>query len=208
MVTRDSRKVQSMALEVKARRTKHSFWEIRYFRRAVKVAFYLIFFMTFSLIVLLSRLVSSLYLALEYSSQMLRKVKLIEADKKETEPRSETNRERRRFPRYNVYWPVQFNQIGSPVSYDGRVTNLSEGGMLIQSSKQMEIGQHLNSKVSFILGSEINTIEMHAKVVRKDNGSGNAMGDYQCGAKFLDISPGDKTKLNDLLMSLSPTFNA
>ncbi len=208
MVTRNSRRGQSMAVEVKAGRTKNSFLEIKYCRRTVKVAFFLIFLMTFSLIVLLSRLISSLYFVLEYASQILRKVKLIEAEKKETESRSETDRERRKYPRFNVYWPVQFNQIGSSVSYDGRVTNLSEGGMLIRSSKQMEIGQHLRSKVSFILGSEINTIEMHAKVVRRDNCFGKARGDYGCGAKFLDISPVDKTKLNDLVMSLSPALNS
>jgi c-di-GMP-binding flagellar brake protein YcgR len=67
----------------------------------------------------------------------------------------------------------------------------------------MEIGQHLESKLSFILGSEINTIDMQAEVVWRDNYLNKARGDYRCGARFLDISTGDKTKLNNLLMSLS-----
>ena len=208
MVTRNSRRAQSAALEVKARTAKSSLLEINYYRKAVEVAFFLIFIITFSLIVLFSRLISSLFFVLEYASQLLRKVKLIDAEEKETKLRPEADRERRKYPRFNVYWPVQFNQIGSSVSHDGRVTNLSEGGMLIQSSEQMEIGQQLKSKVSFILGSEINTVEMHAEVVRRDNCFGKAMGDYQCGAKFLDISPGDKNKLNNLLMTLSPTVTA
>ncbi len=159
--------------------------------------------MTFSLIILLSHLISSLFFVLEYASQRFKKVKLMKTEEKKTEPGSETDHERRKYPRFNVYWPIQFNQIGSSVSHEGRVTNFSEGGMLIQSSEQMEIGQHLKSKVSFILDSEINSIEMHAEVVRRDICSGKARGDYQCGAKFLDISRRDKTKLNDLLMSLS-----
>ncbi len=208
MVTRTLRKVQSVALGVKARKAETSFLEKNYYRKTVEIAFFLIFVMTFSLIILLSRLISSLFFVLEYALKLLRKVKHVETEERKTEPCSEADRERRKYPRFNVYWPVQFNQIGSSVSHDGRVTNLSEGGMLIQSSEQIEIGQHLKSKVSFILGSEINTIEMHAEVVRRDNCLGKAMGDYQCGAKFLDISPGDKNKLNDLLMSLSPTFSA
>jgi len=207
MVTHTSGRARSIHVETKTRRTKSSFWEVNY-RRTVKVAFFLIFLMTFSLIVLLSRLLSALYFVLEYAIKLLRKVNLIEAEETQTEPRSEIDRERRKYPRFNVYWPVRFNQIRSSVRHDGRVTNLSEGGMLIQSSEQIEVGQHLNSKVSFILGSEINTIEMLAEVVRRGNGSGKAMGDYQCGAKFLDISPGDKDKLNDLLMSLSPTLHS
>jgi hypothetical protein len=208
MVTRTLRKAQSTPAEVKAKRPKNSFLQIHYYRKTVKVAFFLVFFMVFLLIVLLSRLISSLHFVLGYAIQLLRKVELIEAEETQTEPRSEFDRERRKYPRFNVYWPVRFNQIGSSVSHDGRVTNLSEGGMLIQSSEQMEIGQHLKSKVSFILGSEIDTIEVHAEVVRRDICFGRARGDYQCGARFLDISRSDKNKLNDLLMNLSPTFNS
>ena len=192
-----------MTVNVKARRAKNSFWETNYYRRTVTVAFFLICIMTFSLIVLLSRLISSLFFVLEYSSQRFKKVKLMETEEKETQPRSQTGHERRKYPRFDVYWPIQFNQIGSSVSHEGRVTNFSEGGMLIQSSEQMEIGQRLKSKVSFILDSEINSIEMLAEVVRRDICSGKARGGYQCGAKFLGIPPRDKTKLNDLLMSLS-----
>ncbi len=197
--------MQSVAVEVKVRKGKNPFLETNYFRKTVKTASFLIFIMTFFLIVLLHRLTSSLFPVLEYALQRSRKVKLMETEEKESESHSEANHERRKYPRFNVYWPIHFNQIGSDISHDGRVTNLSEGGMLIQSPEQMEVGQHLNSKVSFILGSEINTIEMLAEVVRRANGSGKARGDYQCGAKFVDISPRDKDKLNDLLISLSPT---
>jgi c-di-GMP-binding flagellar brake protein YcgR len=112
------------------------------------------------------------------------------------------DKERRKYPRFHAYWPIQYNQIGSSVSHEGRVTNLSEGGMLIQSPGQVETGQHLKSKLSFIFDSEINTIEMQAEVVWKDIYLKEARGDYRCGAKFLDISTSDKTKLNNLLMTL------
>jgi hypothetical protein len=187
---------------VKGRMAENSHLEINYYQRTVKVASLLIFIMTFFLIVFLSRLISSLFVVFEYAFQSFKKVKLMETEEKETKPISETNHERRKYPRFNVYWPVQYNQIGSSISHDGRVTNLSEGGMLIQSPGQMEIGQHLKSKLSFISGSQINTIEMQAEVVWRDICPNEVWGDYRCGARFLDISTWDKTKLNDLLMGL------
>jgi len=176
--------------------------EINYYRRAVTVASFLVFSITFFLIVLFFRLISSLFVILEYSFQSFKKLKFMEAKGKETRPHPETGRERRKFPRFDVYWPIEYNHIGSSVSQNGRVTNLSEGGMLIQSPRQMEIGQHLKSKVSFILGSKINTIELQAEVVWKDIYLKEVKGDCRCGARFLDISTRDKTKLENLLMSL------
>jgi hypothetical protein len=191
-----------MAVEAKARTAENSFLEITYYyQRAVKVASFLICIMTFFLIVFFSRLISSLFVVLEYAFQSFKKVKLLETKGRETKPISETGRERRKYARFNVYWPIQYNQIGSPISHDGRVTNLSEGGMLFLSPGQMEIGQHLKSKLSFISGSQINTIQMQAVVVWRDIYPNEAWGDYRCGAKFLDISTRDRTELNNLLMS-------
>ena len=191
-----------MAVEAKARRAENSFLEISYYyQRTVKVASFLICIITFFLIVFFSRLISSLFVVLEYAFQSFKKVKLLETEEKETKPLSEAGHERRKYPRFNVYWPIQYNQIGSPINHDGRVTNLSEGGMLFLSPGQMEIGQQLKSKLSFISGSQINTIQMQAVVVWRDIYPNEAWGDYRCGAKFLDISTRDRTELNNLLMS-------
>ena len=195
--------MQSVAVEVKVREGKNSFLETNYYRKTVKVAFFLIFIMTFFLIVLLYRLISSLFLVLEHALQLSRKVILLETEQKESESRSETNHERRKYPRFKVYWPIQFNLIDSYISHDGRVTNLSEGGMLVLSLEQMEIGQHLKSKLSFILGSEITTIGMGAQIVWRNGSSGKRRRNYQCAPKFLEISPPDKAMLNHLLTSLS-----
>ncbi len=189
-----------MAIKVKARRAENSFSEINDYRRTVKVASFLVFFLSFFLIVLLSRLISSLFIVLEYTFKPLKKVKPMETEVKKTQPRSGSDGERRRCPRFNVYWPIQYNQTGSPISHKGRVTNLSESGMLIQSPGLMEIGQHLTSRLSFISGSEIDSIEMQAEVVWRDIDSNEAWKDYRCGARFLDISTRDKTKLNNLLV--------
>ena len=177
--------------------------EVNYYRRAVTVASFLVFSLTFFLIIMFFRLISSLFVVLEYSFQSFKKLKFMEIKHKETRPRSESGRERRKYPRFHVYWPIEYHHAGSPVNHNGRVTNLSEGGILIQSPGQMKTGQHLKSKVSFILGSEIKTIDMQVEVMWSDDHLNEAKGDYRCGARFLDISERDKTKLDNLLMSLS-----
>jgi c-di-GMP-binding flagellar brake protein YcgR len=93
--------------------------------------------------------------------------------------------------------------MDSFISYNGRAINLSEGGILIRSPEQMEKGQHLRPKLSFNLGSEINTIEMEAEVVWMDIYLDEARGDYRSGVKFIDIAQKDKTKLENFLRSLS-----
>jgi c-di-GMP-binding flagellar brake protein YcgR len=111
--------------------------------------------------------------------------------------------ERRRYPRVNVDLPTQYNKINSSISRNGRVMNLSEGGMLIHSPGQIEIGQHLNSNFSFPSGSEMNIIETLVEVAWMDIHSGEVWGDYRCGVKFIGVSPEDMTKLKNFLGSFS-----
>jgi len=109
--------------------------------------------------------------------------------------------ERRKYPRFNVDLPIEY-KIDVSTNRNGRAMNLSEGGMLIHSVDQMEIGQCLKSKLVFIIGSEIDTIEAEAEVIWRDIYSNRAWGDHRCGVRFLDISGRDKNKLKDLLINL------
>ena len=110
--------------------------------------------------------------------------------------------ERRKYPRFNVDLPIQY-RIDVSTNRNGRAMKLSEGGMLIHSLHQMEIGQCLRSKLVFILGSEIDTIEAEAEVVWRDIYFNRAWGDHRCGVRFLGISARDQNRLKDFLMSLS-----
>ena len=128
----------------------------------------------------------------------------MKTEEKDTKPRTGiVNFERRKYPRFSVDLPVAYYQINSSISHTGRALNASEGGLLIYFPEQMEIGQHLNLKLFFSLGSELNTIELLAEVVWIDIHLGEGWGDYRSGVKFIDISPEDMRKLKNLLMSLS-----
>ncbi len=128
----------------------------------------------------------------------------METEEKVTKPRTGiVHFERRKYPRFSVDLPVEYYQINSFISHTGHALNASEGGLLIYFPEQMEIGQHLNLKLFFSLGSELNTIEVLAEVVWMDIHLGKGWGDYRCGVKFIDISPEDRIRLKRFLMSLS-----
>ena len=110
--------------------------------------------------------------------------------------------ERRKYPRLNVDLPIQY-RIDPSSNRNGRAMNLSEGGMLVHSSHQLEIGQRLRSKLVFIFDSEIDTIETEAEVVWRDIYFNKAWGDHRCGLRFLGISAKDQNRLKDFLTSLS-----
>ncbi len=113
------------------------------------------------------------------------------------------NLKKRRYPRVHVDLPIEYSEINSSISQNGRLMNLSEGGMLIHSPEQVEIGQRLKSNFSFTSGSEINSIEMLAEVAWIYGDLGEVWGDYRCGVKFVDISSENMTKLKNFLGSFS-----
>ncbi len=70
------------------------------------------------------------------------------------------------------------------------------------SAEQMDIGQQLKSKVFFLHGAELDTIEMKTCVIWTDLHLNLAWGDFRSGLKLTDISPDDMDKLKGLLTDL------
>jgi c-di-GMP-binding flagellar brake protein YcgR len=128
-------------------------------------------------------------------------------EEKEIKPRvGIVNFEKRGYPRFKVDLPIEYSQVDSPIGQAGRVVNASEGGLLVYLPEKMEIGQHLQLKLFFVSGSELNTIEMLTEVVWRDIHLGKNWGDYRSGVKFVDISTADLNRLKDFLVSLSKSF--
>ena len=117
------------------------------------------------------------------------------------------NFERRKFPRFSVDLPVEYEQIDSFIPA-GRVLDISEGGLLIYFSERMEIGQHLKLRLFFsALGSNLKAIEALVEVVWTEIDAGQRLGDYRSGVKFIYITPEDMNWLKDFLINLSqPPF--
>ena len=81
------------------------------------------------------------------------------SEKEKTESRyGSVNFERRKFPRFSVDLPVEYEKMGSFVS-GGRAPNISEGGLFIYFSERMEVGQHLWLKIFYTnIGSDLESI--------------------------------------------------
>lgn len=113
------------------------------------------------------------------------------------------NFERRRHPRFNIDLPIEYALIDSPMGGPGRASNISEGGLLVYFPEKIDIGQHLQLKLFFPSGSELNTIELQAEVVWIDIHLEKGWGDYRSGLRFIDIAAEDLTKLKNFLKNLS-----
>jgi c-di-GMP-binding flagellar brake protein YcgR len=109
--------------------------------------------------------------------------------------------EKRRHPRFTVDLPIEYRRRDLVDKYV-RVINVSESGLSIYLSEQMEVGQYLRTKLFFPFGSELNFIELVTQVVWTDVQPGKDWGDYRAGVRFVDISPADLSNLKNYLGSL------
>jgi len=75
----------------------------------------------------------------------------MEEAEKDTKPRvEETHSDKRRHPRLDIHLPIECDQMRSSFTHTG---NISEGGLLMYFSEQMNAGQCLRLKLFFSLDS-------------------------------------------------------
>jgi c-di-GMP-binding flagellar brake protein YcgR len=108
------------------------------------------------------------------------------------------NFELRRFPRYSLELPIEYWETESPRNHHGRTINISEGGLMLFITEEIEIGHNLKLKIFFGSSLNLSFIEAQVEVVWKDI-HWMSEKDYRIGVKFVDISSGDKEKLENLL---------
>jgi len=108
--------------------------------------------------------------------------------------------ENRRYPRFDIHLPIEYNQMKSSFTHTG---NISENGSLVYFPEEMDVTQSLRLKLFFPLGPELSTIKVLAEAVWMDNHLNKDREYYPYGVKFVDISPEDGTKLRSFLRSLS-----
>ena len=124
-------------------------------------------------------------------------------EERETQPHfGVVNFERRRHPRFAVDLPIEYWKIKDFKSCPSRATNVSEGGLLVHLSEQVEIGQDLRLNLFIDAGPDLKSIKAVVEVVWKDIHLGKD-GEYRTGVKFLDISAEDLDELKRFLDSLA-----
>jgi hypothetical protein len=112
------------------------------------------------------------------------------------------NFERRKHPRSSIDLPVEYFKMDDAISGVRRTGDLSEGGLLLYFSEQMEYGQILRLKLFLQSGSALNLGEGKAEVVWKEYRFAEG-GPCRAGVKLVDIAPEEMKKfrkfLNDLV---------
>ena len=128
----------------------------------------------------------------------------MEAGEKDTKLRIEhIDFKTRRYRRVDINLPIEieYDQIKSSITHTG---NISMDGLLIYLPEETVVSQHLRLKLFFSLGSRLNTIKVLSEVVWMDNHLSKDLEGYPYGVKFIDISPEDRSKLENFLSFLSP----
>lgn len=108
------------------------------------------------------------------------------------------NFELRKYPRYSLDLPIEYWETDSSQNHQGRTINISEGGLMLFITEKIEIGQNLKVKIFFGSSLNLSFIEAQVEVVWRDI-HWMSEEDYRIGVKFVDISSGDKDKLEKLL---------
>ena len=114
---------------------------------------------------------------------------------------SDEVKDRRKYPRALIDLPVDYRMKDLRHVHGGLVINLSEGGLLIHSVKDMPLGLKLHIAVLFLEGYELANLEVTAEIIWKDLRSYDKIEGYQYGLKITQISEEDRGKLKQLLNS-------
>ncbi|MGA2519040.1 MAG: PilZ domain-containing protein [Thermodesulfobacteriota bacterium] len=115
------------------------------------------------------------------------------------------NKERRSHPRFLIDLPLEYRVMDGPCLRGGIVVNVSEGGLLIETVRDIPVGKELNITVLFPKGFELADFKVVAMIVwkepyRKEDLKGDSYWKgYQYGVEFMQVSQEDRLKLNSLL---------
>lgn len=112
------------------------------------------------------------------------------------------NFERRRYPRFSIDLPIEYYRLPSSEKRQARVSNISEGGIMIYVPEKLEIGQQLRVKIFFLAEPNLTAMEVIGEIVWIDLclEEGN---EYRSGLKFIEVSADDLRRLKNFLHDLA-----
>ena len=117
--------------------------------------------------------------------------------------KSSDNKEKRKFPRVFISLPVDFLASDAPKVIPGIVINLSVGGLLIQTFKDLPIGMRVNITVLFSQDTEFVNFRATAEIIWKDVYLWEDWEGYQYGLKLIGVPNKDLLNLKRLLFNES-----
>jgi hypothetical protein len=113
--------------------------------------------------------------------------------------KSTLSKERRKYPRFNLDFPLEYRVSDGPSAFGGIVVDGSEIGLRIHSVKNMSVGAKLNITVIFPKEFQVANFDVVAEIIWKENYSTISWDGYRYGLKFVLIKEEDLQKLKQLL---------
>ena len=113
--------------------------------------------------------------------------------------KSDSNKEKRKCPRYYMDFPLEYRVLNAPDAHGGVVVDGSEIGLRIHSVKNLPVGTRLNIAVIFPKEFQMTNFEVIAEIIWKDLYLTEDWNGYQYGLEFTLIREDDLRKLRQLL---------
>ena len=107
--------------------------------------------------------------------------------------------ERRKYPRFSIDLPLEYQVSSSPKAHGGLVLNASEAGLLLYSTGDMSIGTKLKITVLFPKGYELANFVVTGEIIWKDSDQSKERETHRYGLKFIEIGQEDRWKLRRVL---------
>ncbi len=117
--------------------------------------------------------------------------------------KSSDPKEKRKYPRVLINMPLDFKMTEDSNQSTGLVINASEAGLLIQTFKEMPIGQRLTIELSSPQKAKPEKFSAMTEIIWKDVYIWDDWEAFQYGLKFTQISYEDYLKLKQILSSQS-----
>ena len=117
----------------------------------------------------------------------------------QNQQREGSPRDRRNHPRFGLDLPVEYQALGTLKAFGGIAIDGSEEGLLIFSTKEMFVGAMLKITVFFPAGYALDSLEVTAKITRREACLREAGKGYEYGLRIVRVGKEDLQKLRRLL---------
>lgn len=111
------------------------------------------------------------------------------------------NHERRRFPRFSVDLPLDYQSDDLSKPHGALVLNLSEAGLQLFSLQDLPVGTVLKITVLFPKEFRLSNFKVSAEIVWKSYFNDIDFNGYRYGLRFIELLKEDQWELQELLYS-------
>jgi len=106
---------------------------------------------------------------------------------------------KREYPRFSFDAPLEYSTTDGSLTRGALAGNVSEGGLLIYSIDQLQVGTQLRLMVLYPNGYKLDNFQAVAKVIWREPHYENEWKGFKCGLQFLYMAETDRRKLKEIL---------